>query len=154
MVDSELLDIFKKYTQSRLELKEEIKQTEKNIKSKLLYALSKKELEAELKAEGIKELRNFCQNANDKDIEELGDMLNEVPKTAEKRNYINIRQESIHIKGKTEQSKEQEENADEKEKIKLDKRKGIPNGKEFEEKEEEAKDGTFINKKRNRSYSY
>lgn len=152
MVDNELLDMFEKYTQSSLELeklKKELKQTEKNIKSKLLYSLSKKEKEAKLKVEGIRELRKFCQNADDKDIKELWDMLKEVPKTAEKSIYISIRQETIYLKGKMEQSKEKEESTDEKEK-----RKGIPNGKEFEEKEEEAKDGTFINKKRNRSYSY
>ena len=123
MVDNELLDMFEKYTQSSLELeklKKELKQTEKNIKCKLLYSLSKKEKEAKLKAEGIRELRKFCQNADDKDIKELGDMLKEVPKTAEKSIYISIRQETIHIKGKTEQSKEKEESADEKEK-----RKGI-----------------------------
>ena len=156
MADYDHLEIVKKYIKNSLEiekLEKELKQ-KKTIKSKLLYSLSKIEEDSKLKFEEIKKLNNFCYNANNKELKELWNMLNEESKTTEKS--TSLRQETDNAKGKKQTPKEKEDkekSVDEKvKKEELDKRKGISNNKEFEEKEEETKDVTFINKKRNRSH--
>ena len=158
MADYDHLEIVKKYIKNSLEiekLEKELKQ-KKTIKSKLLYSLSKIEEDSKLKFEEIRKLNSFCYNANNKELQELWNMLNEESKTTGKS--TSLRQQIDNAKGEKQTPKEKEdkeESVDEKEKKEeLEKRKGISNNKEFKEKEEETKDASFTNKKRNRTHSY
>lgn len=152
---------FPKNNKSYLEiekLEKDLNQQKKHIKNQLLYSLFKKEKDTELKLERIRKLRSICQNADNKEIKDLRNMIKEAPKAAEKSIYISARQETDNAKGKIEQPIEKEKNeesVDEKDSSQeLEKRKRMPNNKEFEEKEEDAKDVTFIGKELIHIFNY
>lgn len=62
MVDSEVLDILRKYGHEEAELEKNWDEQLKVIKAKLLHELSKKEKEIKIKLEGVREIKNIFEN--------------------------------------------------------------------------------------------